>query len=264
MEGRTKPGRFFDTGGKGGIPSSRDGAALWWVCPYLTSVPRLLLTTHLAVNGPTPMADLARMLPTELSNLHPLVKAMAGNHVLETWIEKVHLPGRFACGQMKPVRVAAITDIGRRYLWRYGWVTRRVYFSDFLDYPLRDDVPSDPMQAIRECVRVEFLRPASLSLAFQLALFGATPLQGLYRYAGNRALTFFLLHKWREAGVVGRRGRDLLSQVFNDEDWWELTPAGRYALKRHVDAMRRVCAASGYVIERECEIHYPVGDGVIW
>jgi hypothetical protein len=130
-------------------------------------------------------------------------------------------------------------------------------FSRWEDPPLRDDVPGDPVQAIRECVRPEFLRPAALSVVHQLALFGATSLQGLYAYAGNPALTFFNLHKWREAGLAGRRGREVASVRCNDEGWWELTSEGRLALSRHVDAMRRVCFASGYRISRECEIYHP-------
>lgn len=245
--------QFYDTGGSGAIPTSRGEAYKWWVPFEFTSLQRLLMGTRLA-QGPATLKELEAVTGGYQSVVWHIVRAWVRNR-FATWnIQRGG--GRRGRHSWREV---CLTDDARRDLWRYGWVTRRVRLGDTSDPPLRDDMPEDPLEALRLHARKEFLRPGALMVLDQLLGWPKQNVRGMAAFTDNLAATRRYMDKFRAAGFVEDVDRDALPGRWRfTSPKWVLSAKGMDALDRHVDAMRRVCVASGYVPTRECEFYYPL------
>lgn len=242
---------YFDTGGPGTIPTSRGEAAKWWVPYQYTSVQRLLMATRLAI-GPATVEGLQILTHANYCGIYQILRNWAASQFVEWTMFEPADPlhgSRF--------RIATLAPRGREALWRFGWVTRRLRFSEYDDAPLRTDVPDDPLEALRLHARQEFLRPAALSLLWELIGWGRQSCTQLGANIGNYPAAIRYLNHFRTAGYVTDIGERAPEGWCISFPRWILNNHGHDTLDRHIDALRRVAGASGYQPTRSCELYYP-------
>jgi hypothetical protein len=59
----------------------------------------------------------------------------------------------------------AVTDAGRRFLWRFGWVTGRLVPNAWNASAHLQDTAEDPCHALGQHASIHFMRPMSMALA---------------------------------------------------------------------------------------------------
>lgn len=182
-------------------------------------------------------------------------------HIVRNWVgrgfatwETCRGGGRRGLSRWREV---ALTDEGRRDLWRYAWVTRRLRFSDWQEAPLREDVPEDALDALRLHARTEFLRPAALALLEELMGWPGQNLREMGEHTELYATLRGHVRNFRVAGFLADGGQGAMHVGCFKYPRWRLNEAGIDALDRHIDALRRAGIASGYVPTKSCEYYYP-------
>ena len=248
---KRKRKNFYDSGGTGTIPTSRGDAYKWWVPIQYTSVPRLLMATRLAI-GPASIEDLRDVSGGSYCGVYQIVR---------NWVRR-----RFAAWTMCRVkgrqsgerfRVVTLAEDGRRDLWRFAQVTARLRFTDTAEYPLRSDVPDEPLEALRRNARHEFLRPSSLALLDELIGWPGQNGLEMARHTSCHGATPDMIMRLRAAGFLTDISGYRIHRGCITIPQWVLNDCGHDALDRHIDALRRAAIVSGYTPERSCEYYYP-------
>lgn len=255
MAKRKEVHQFYDTGGSGIMPTSVGRAAKWWVPFQYTSIQRVLMATRLAA-GPATMKELEAVTGGYQSVIWHIVQNWVGQRFAE-WT--MHYPGGAHRGMRE--RIVTLTETGRRDLWRFGWVTRRLRFSENDDPPLLPDMPEDALEAVRLYARKELLRPAALAVMDELLMWGGKQnVREMAGHTGNLAATRAYMDIFRKAGFVTDIGPRETKYRQITYPRWVLNTYGLEVVDRHIDALRRMSGASGYVPTRECELYYPCQD----
>lgn len=243
--------RYLDSGGPGTIPSARGQAARWWVPFQYTSVSRLMMATRLAM-GPATFDEISRLTGMFPEDAYKIMRNWVERRLAE-W-PKVY---RMAGNRMKPCRELTLTEDGKRDLWRYAIVTRRMRIGDGSEPPLRSDMPEDPLEALRLYARKEFLRPTAMSLVEELIGWPRQSCSDMGRHIGSLNGAATHLRNFRRADLVTDVGSLVFKGSCYRRQLWVLNDYGLECLDRHIDALRRAALATGSLPTRECEYQYP-------
>ncbi|HEY3413761.1 MAG TPA: hypothetical protein VGM51_12010 [Armatimonadota bacterium] len=250
-EAKQKRKNFYDTGGTGTKPSSRGEAYRWWVPSQYTSIPRLMMATRLAI-GPASIEDLRDLSGGSYCGVYQIVRNWVGRRFAAWTICRVK--GRQSGERFGVVTLAAD---GRRDLWRFAQVTSRLRFSEAWEFPLRSDVPDEPLEALRLYARHEFLRPSSMALVEELIGWPGQNALEIARHTGCLGTTDRGIKRLRAAGFLTDITGCRVQRGCITMPKWVLNETGHDALDRHIDALRRAAIVSGYTPERSCEYYYP-------
>lgn len=245
----------------GGPLATYEGEAQEFAVHYaLTTVRRLMFLTYLCAYGEATQIHLNGLYGGANCANEKILRAMErvglirGTRVLSS--TRLY-GGKGSVTWVNPYRAEAA---GRRWLHGYGLAARRVLIPDDCEAPLRADVPECPLAALGAHARTEFLRPAGMALASRLGRYGAYT-----RWQLGRATEMSIgninayLQWWRRSGFLERIP---YAQVgLPDRIAYRLTEAGHLALRRHVDALRRMGMASGEGRAESGDLRAEVWDG---
>lgn len=223
----------------------------WQLHPALLTATRLMLITHISMRGPCTTVELSEACGISLRKIGMKLRRLE----FMALIDSRQVPGRRNPngGPGHVAREWSITENGRRALWRVGWVSRDVLHAPWDDVPLRDDVESDPVQAIRRHVVNSWLRPLGLQCARILIAPGWSPIS---IHQMSRLGEMHQGQVWRIVQQLRRRGwvtADPDSFAYDSSGIpypkWKMNADGKEALGRHVDALRRAGRTTGWTLE---------------
>jgi hypothetical protein len=239
------------TAGRGRAPSYEGAAADWWVHFALASIRRLQIQTWLCTHpGPHQRRHIAAALGLQPHHLtKPLTAMYHSSLVTAQWV-----PGgrRADTGRLQRHKwLWAASEDGRKYLWRYGWVTGRLVPGIWTHDDYRGTPELDPIQALAQDARASFLRPVALAAAYLLWQTAPTTTRFLSDTLGVDvgSLDRFL-HAWHAEGVT-----DYVPGVHPPRRHiprgpapkkWRFTPHGLRAMETHCHALRWAAQHSGY------------------
>jgi hypothetical protein len=153
-----------------------------------------------------------------------------------------------------PVWLWSVTEEGRRYLWRFGWVVGRLVPGIWTEDTYKGRVDVAPWEALAEDAAPTLLRPIALATARFLWTFGPTTVAEIMRTldtdsasVGNRLAVWSRLGWVRPVGRVnvkgpGHPGPRLTART------WAFTRDGLQAMERHCHALRWAAQNSGYKV----------------
>jgi hypothetical protein len=149
------------------------------------------------------------------------------------------------------------TETGRKWLWRYGWVTRRIASMEHYMWPdsgFEGQYDVLPWDVVRDHAEASLLRPVAMATARHIVFWG--PLQGP-RIAEDlglrRSVVEQYIRRWDARGWLVRSGGDLCPRSYWTPNYQEAAPLwafnlrGEKALDRHAEALRWVSQTCGYV-----------------
>lgn len=213
---------------------------------------RVALVTLLCTRGALSTHHIAGELDWDIGHLPIVMRGMKAGGLITSWPAcrlnaRVNWRGHTG-------RVWEVTPTGRWALWRYAWVARSTFTPWDAHYPLREDMPDDPVEAVRTGVQQEFLRPAGIAVAVHLLENGRTSMRQaslavhLPLSAVSQRVRAWYRRGWLDADADVRtepfQGRRYPTWSFNDE--------GRLALDIHTDALRRAGRACGWTPAPGC------------
>jgi hypothetical protein len=150
-----------------------------------------------------------------------------------------------------------VTEEGRKWLWRYGWVTQRIWFSPDWSWPgkgfqYRFDLA--PYTVLRDYAEPSFLRPAALAIVRHIVYWG--PLQAP-RIADDlgfkRSMVEQYIRRWRLRGWLTKLDGSISGRSYfapacvQAAPKWEFNREGEAAIECHVDALCWVAQTCGYI-----------------
>lgn len=203
---------------------------------------RVLILTHLAVKGPTRTVALAREFG-RLGDLGAVLRGMKAGFLVEsTPVRPVRIKD---CGRC--AREWSITETGRWALWRLAWLTRSAVVDPHLPWDPVPGVPDDPVEAVRQHVRQEFLLPGSYLAFSQLIRFGVCARQDIVRALNVPHDTVReRMRRWERLGWAEKSPVEVLGYQDRISLCRKATPQGVAAIMRHVDALRKAGLACGW------------------
>jgi predicted ArsR family transcriptional regulator len=245
------PARVFVLGGKGRPLSYEGAAADWWVHYALCSVRRLRILTWLCLHDGEHGAR-------ELAEALGLTKRQGETHLMALrWCGLVDgrwLPGGREADTGARVRCQwrwSAAEPGRRYLWRFGWVTGRLVPGIWREDTYYGGADVCPCDALTADADANLLRPTALAVAYMLWTSGPVTCGTLAEVLGISApLIRDLLGRWDALGWTRSEKRERPWAVgwFAEqrEQVWRFTPYGLRAMERHCHALRWAAQHSGY------------------
>lgn len=257
---RTHTKRIATTAGSGELATYEGAAQDFFLCPALAGVRRLALMSYLAVHGPARTRHLMRVFHTR-AGLQAHLHGMANMDLLRAQA----FPNRNGCfqphGRLMSLRWRP-TPLGRQWLWRFGWVTCRL-FPEIPQLP--NPFPGAlPHQALRRYARRDLMRPVSLALAWHLLHRTPKRLKDLtWRMGVPHGTVLYRLNQWKHSGWLedrpgprnSRWGHWYIPQL------WRLTPFGRQEIYAHCQALWHTALHSGYA--NAAEDPYRFGDDMV-
>lgn len=242
-------------GGGGRSPVYEEGAADYNVYHSMTSITRLRMMSYLCLHGPIRIPALARKLAVPEISVRTAMWGLKSTWAVEgtpSAISRGH--SRSKTGGCYAMDWDA-TETGRKWLWRYGWVTRRIgadmgWLS--AGYGGRLDVM--PYDVLRDYAEPTLLRP--LALAVARFLMYEKPTQGpeIAEMLGfNRCVVEQYLKRWYVRGWISQLDGELCVRSYWAPDCvvaaprWTLNRDGEAAMYRHADTLRWASQTCGYV-----------------
>jgi hypothetical protein len=144
------------------------------------------------------------------------------------------------------------TEEGRRYLWRYGWVTGRLVPGTWSEDTYFGSADVCPCDALARDGAPSLLRPTALATAHLLWMLGPMTARQMAEMLGlSRGAVHLYLRTWARLGWVAQT-----ETVWNaywrlhpecHRAWqWKFTRTGLAGLERHAHAVRWAAQHSGY------------------
>ncbi|HEY3413956.1 MAG TPA: hypothetical protein VGM51_13025 [Armatimonadota bacterium] len=243
-------------GGGGRSPMYDEGAADYNVYPSMTSITRLRMMSYLCLHGPIRIPALARKLDV------PEITVRQGMWALKsTWAVEGN-PSVIGRGYSRSRTGGCYsmewdaTETGRKWLWRYGWVTRRIgpdfqWYWPGWGFDLRWDLA--PYDVLRDYAEPTLLRPAAMAIARFLMYENPTQGPKIAEMLGfNRCMVEQYLKRWYARGWIDHLDGELCVRSYWAPDCvvaaprWTLTRYGEAAMYRHADALRWASQTCGY------------------
>jgi hypothetical protein len=248
--------------GGAGAHLSYDGAAGdWWVHFALTSVNRLRIVSWLCMH---PGEHRTRAIEANLG-LAPgrAIELLTGMRSCSLVEARLDTTGR------APMWMWSITEQGRRYLWRFGWVVGRLVPGVWAEDNYRGRVDVAPWEALAKDAAPTLLRPIALATARFLWEFGPTTIAEIVRILGtDTASVGNRLAVWSRLGWIRPAGRVKVKRSGNPNARytamsWAFTHEGLHAMERHCHALRWAAQNSGYDVPPD-DRFYLGDDRVHW
>lgn len=251
------PVRLRAGGGVGRSPSYDDGCADYTVWISLTSIMRLRMMSYLCVRGAQRAPALAAALGLSRVSVWAALWGMNA-----TWLVTpreaaiVSARSRSKAGGCYAMEWEA-TETGRKWLWRYGWVTRRIASMEgFMwtdsGFEGRNDVM--PWDVARDHAEPSLLRPVAMATARHLVSWGPLQVPRIAEDLGfRRSVVEQYIRRWDAMGWLTRSSGDMCPRSYWTPNYQEAAPQwsfneyGEAALDRHAAALRWVSQTCGYV-----------------
>jgi hypothetical protein len=237
----------------GGPCIAYEGAARdWWVHFALGSITRLRIITWLGTHpGEHKRTTIERALNLYCQAGEDALMAMRSCSLVTARIVY-----RTKCDAPKPGTFAtwlwSVTEEGRRYLWRYGWVTGRLVPGIWREDTFYGSVDVCPCDALATHAVGSLLRPRAMSIARMLWTLGPITTGDIARtLAANDGEVYGRLAAWQKSGWTVRqsvppRARRPI-EARNPVRWrWRFTREGLQAMERHCHALRWAAQNTGY------------------
>lgn len=250
------PRRLKAIGGVGRPPSYDDGAADYTLYVSLTSISRLRMMSYLCIHGAMRIPALARAL--ELPEIS-VRNAMWG--LKATWMVEGR-PAPIARGYSRSRTGGCwamdweATETGRKWLWRFGWVTGRIGLACDWSWPGRgfqNRFDLAPYTVLRDYAEPTLLRPVALAVARYLLYWSPESGPTIAEKLGlGRCVVEQYIKRWHRLGWLTQREGAINGRSYFAPDCthaapkWEFTRHGEDAVDRHVDALRWVSQTCGY------------------
>jgi hypothetical protein len=242
-----------------GQACGRGEAGHYEIHPALMHWRRVALMTLLCTRGTLSTHHIAGELDWDLGHLPIVLRGMKHGGLVVSWPAcRLHARPNW---RGHDGRVWEATETGRWALWRYAWVARSTFTAYEPDLPLRDDMPDDPVDAVRAGVQQEFLRPASIAVARYLLERGPTSMrQASLAMRMPLGAVSQRVRAWDRKGWL-QMERDRMTEPFQGERYptWSFSDRGRLALDIHVDALRRAGRVCGWTPTPGCVTYSDVG-----
>ena len=251
------PRRLKANGGGGRPPSYEEGAADYTVHVGMTSITRLRMMSYLCVHGPLRIPALARKLEVPEISVRNCMWGLKATWAVEGRPSAIGRPhhSRSKTGGCYAMDWEASED-GRKWLWRYGWVTRRIGPDFDWGWPgkgFQHRFDLAPYDVLRDYAEPTLLRPVGLAVARFLVYNAAEQGPKIAELLGfRRGVVDQYLKRWSERGWLTRLSGDGCRRSYLAPDCvgaaprWKLNGSGEAAIYRHADALRWVSQTCGY------------------
>lgn len=227
----------------GGREIIYDGAAAdWWVHFALAGVTRLRVISWLCMHpGEHTCAVIEAALGlTQSASRNGLVAMQACGLVA----------GRVVSLEKVSAWRWSVTEEGRKYLWRYGWVTGRLAPGSWADDTFDGRTDAPPWDVLARYAVPSLLRPLAMATAYALWQLSPVSLEYLGHVVGKPSCYVrYFVTGWQRRGWVLRepapQGNYRVTR--RRPRWrWKFTRAGLEAMERHIQALRWAAQNSGY------------------
>jgi DNA-binding MarR family transcriptional regulator len=253
--------RANEFGGSGSVPTY-DGRAGENPFHYaLTGKTRLMILTHLAAHGRSSVPEMTTLYGWRRDKIKEILPAFQRAHLVERVIGRRPAAWCHRNTWRNPP-CWEITDVGRRWLWRYGWIMRRLWpiCPYDLETPLRHDTPEAPVLALEQGAHRDLLRPAAVAVTMEIMIWGPCTRKEMQQSLEMQPTSAnYHLDRFRKNGWAESFRRPPQRRYERVVVRWRFTPEGKTAVERHVDAIRRAATASGYFPTKE-DLDYPFGE----
>lgn len=201
---RGKGPREIAVASRGDWPPYGEGSAAWPVWPSMSSITRLRVMSYLCQHRPAGSPAIARDLGIAPTTVRSVLWGLKSTWAVSVCARpaKRRRP-KSSAGNIKYLDWQA-TDTGRKWLWRYGWVTRRIGWDlewQAAGYESRLDVM--PYDVLRDHAEPSLLRPTPLAVMWYLT---RCPPEQTPTIADHCGFSYFsvhaLLQKWWRLGWV--------------------------------------------------------------
>jgi hypothetical protein len=230
-----------------------EGAGDWWVHFALASVIRLRIITWLCTHpGEHKRTAIERDL-----RLYPAT----GEDALMAMRSCGLVAGRIVYHTRQPVPKPrtrstcfwSATQEGRRYLWRYGWVTGRLVPGVWTHDTFHGSTDACPCEALAADAAQSLLRPRAMAVAYILWTSSPIAVRDIARVLSlPTGDVHGRLVAWWKRGWVQRRRVERPGHARPDRNplqWrWAFTREGLQAMERHCHALRWAAQHSGYQV----------------
>lgn len=244
--------RVINVGSKGLWPR-HERAEDWPVWPSMSSVTRLRVMSYLCQHEPVRTTAVARALGAPYMSVNGALWGLKS-----TWaVSLCESPVTKWCPSKRGGCYAidwSATDTGRKWLWRYGWVTRRIGWDQewqAAGYEGRLDLM--PYDVLRDHAEQSLLRPTSLALMHYLT---RCPPEQSTTMADHLCLNVSAVQRrvyaWWRLGWVEKTQNAVEPRSYLAPNCaeaaprWLLTERGKHAVERHTAALRWASQTAGY------------------
>ena len=238
-----------------GQPGCDDGTAQnWMLHPALCGVSRLRIVSWLCANGPAKSLDIVKALRVPYISAMDMLNGMRSYWLVEATPIQGEKPRAWEWqGGAWGVRWS-VSDGGRRWLWRFGWVTNRLVPRWWDGVHWTEEDMAEPWQVLREDAEPSLMRPSWLALAKLMQGFG--PLNRL-EYAKALGMPSSAvapsLRKWQQAGWLKLDWKPTRLEEIQPPHGpraprYLWNRAGIDVLGRHARALRWAAQHSGYAV----------------
>ncbi|HEY3411928.1 MAG TPA: winged helix-turn-helix domain-containing protein [Armatimonadota bacterium] len=204
---------------------------------------RVLLVTFLGVRGPTETPVLARELGWALGHLGIVLRGMMRGGLLRSEV----VAPRAGRGSGRRARLWSLTETGRWAMWRQAWITRSAFCAPWVEWPPVEGMDEDPVEAVRRWVKLEFLRPASICGLQYMVRNGLVTMREIARALRIPDGSFLArMRMWEREGWVEETRWPAIGLPGQEVWCWLMTDAGKDAVYRHADALRKAAIACGW------------------
>lgn len=245
--------RVIYVGSRGAWPRHDETSANWPLWPSMSSITRLRVMSYLCQHGPARTVTIARILGAPAGSVRAALWGLKSTWAVSAAESAVERRNPFTRGGFFSIDWSA-TDTGRKWLWRYGWVTRRIGWDlewQAAGYEGRLDVM--PYDVLRDYADPSLLRPVSLALMYYLT---RCPPEQTSTIAEHCGFSYFVAHKrlnaWWRLGWVEKTQNAVEPRSYFAPDCvteaprWLLTERGKRAVERHTAALRWASQTAGY------------------
>jgi hypothetical protein len=249
------PQAVYTLGGNGYHLSYEGIGGDWWVHFSLCSVPRLRILTWLCLQDEArPTRAVERALGLRKGRAIERLIGMQSAGLVAARIAPRHEAQKLGlCADMNYLWNA--TEEGRRYLWRYGWVTGRLVPNIWTHDTFHGRTDVCPCDVLAADAAPSLLRPAALGDAYLLWTTGPTTVGRLEQLSGQGG-TLHRLQMWQSLGWTEQKGEVCITHPRapgrrRTATLWGFNRTGLKALERHCHALRWAAQNSGYQVPED-------------
>lgn len=220
------------------------GAGDWWVHFTLAGRTRLRIITWLCTHaGEHTEAAIERALGLSTGNARDGLMAMRSCSLVEARMVR-------RSGKRASAWHWRVTECGRQYLWRYGWVTGRLVPGSWTDDTFEGRVDVCPCEVLARDAVASLLRPLALAVAYALWQMSPVSLEQIGKALGKPSCYVrYFVAGWQKRGWVEREAAPESNYRVTrrrPKYVWRFTREGLRTLERHVRALRWAAQNSGY------------------